>query len=49
MPTTSKILEQVGCQACGKFMSAKNLRYAHPKYFTERNNEIPHGPKYCTD
>ena len=39
MPTTSKILEQVSCQACGKSMSAKNLRYAHQKYCTERNKE----------
>ena len=41
VPTTSKILEQVSCPACGKFMSAKNLRYAHQKYCTERAKEEP--------
>ena len=39
VPTTSKILEQVSCPACGKCMSAKNLRYAHQKYCTERAKE----------
>ena len=39
MDTTSKVVEQVGCQACGKKMSAKNLKYAHLKYCTERNME----------
>jgi hypothetical protein len=39
MPTTTKVVEQVSCQACGKSMSAKNLKYAHPKYCTERNQE----------
>ena len=37
--TNSKILEQVSCQACGKFMSAKNLRYARTKYCTALNKE----------
>ena len=39
VPTNSKILEQVSCPACGKFMSAKNLRYAHQKYCTARATE----------
>ena len=39
MPTTTKVLEQVSCQACGKPMSAKNLRYSHGRYCTERNQE----------
>ena len=41
MNTTSKTIEQVSCQACGKFMSVKNLRYAHKKYCTERAPEEP--------
>ena len=39
--TTSKTIEQVSCQACGKFMSAKNLRYAHKKYCTAQAPEEP--------
>ena len=39
MPTTTKVLEQVSCQACGKCMSAKNLRYSHGRYCTKRNQE----------
>jgi hypothetical protein len=39
MPTTTKVVEQVSCQACGKSMSAKNLKYAHGRYCTERNQE----------
>ena len=39
MPTTSKISEQVKCKACGRKMSAKNLKYCHAKYCTERNQE----------
>ena len=39
MPTTTKVLEQVSCQACGKCMSPKNLKYAHGRYCTERNKE----------
>ena len=39
MPTTTKVREQVSCQACGKCMSAKNLRYSHGRYCTERNQE----------
>ena len=39
MDTTTKVLEQVSCQACGKSMSAKNLKYSHQKYCTERNKE----------
>ena len=46
MPTTDKITQQVQCLACGKSMSAKNLRYSHSNYCTERNldpkpEEIP--------
>ena len=39
MPTTNKILEQVECQARGRKMSAKNIKYSHSKYCTERNQE----------
>jgi hypothetical protein len=39
MPTTPKILQQVECQACGRKMSAKVLRYSHAKYCTERERE----------
>ena len=39
MPTTNKIIEQVQCMSCGKSMSAKNLKYSHAKYCTERNAE----------
>jgi hypothetical protein len=39
MPTTPKILQQVECQACGRKMSAKVLRYSHAKYCTEREKE----------
>ena len=39
MPTTTKVPEQVSCQACGKCMSAKNLRYSHGRYCTKRNQE----------
>ena len=39
MPTTPKILQQVECQACGRKMSAKVLRYSHAKYCTERAKE----------
>ena len=39
MPTTSKILQQVSCQACGKKMSAKVLRYSHSKYCSARERE----------
>jgi hypothetical protein len=46
MPTTEKTLEQVQCNLCSKFMSAKNLRYSHPKYCLQRDmlekpEEIP--------
>ena len=39
MPTTDKVVQQVQFLACGKSMSAKNLRYSHAKYCTERNQE----------
>ena len=39
MPTTSKILQQVECQACGRKMSAKTLKYGHAKYCPERVQE----------
>ena len=35
MPITKKVLEQVQCTACLKYMSEKNLRYSHPKYCLE--------------
>ncbi len=39
MPTTPKILQQVECQACGRKMSAKTLKYGHAKYCPERVQE----------
>jgi hypothetical protein len=39
MPTTDKIVQQVQCSSCGKSMSAKNLKYSHAQYCTERNQE----------
>ena len=39
MPTTEKVLTQVQCQACGKSMSAKNLRYSHAAYCIKRVQE----------
>jgi hypothetical protein len=39
MPTTDKVVQQVQCLACGKSMSAKNLKYSHAKYCTERSQE----------
>ena len=47
MPTTTKVLEQVACQACGKKMSAKTLKYGHTRYCKELkdNNPQPEKPK----
>jgi type IV secretory pathway VirB10-like protein len=39
MSTTDKIVQQVQCLACGKSMSATNLKYSHAQYCTERNQE----------
>ncbi len=39
MPTTPKILQHVELQACGLKMSAKNLKYSHANYCTERGRE----------
>ena len=39
MPTTEKVLTQVQCQACGKSMSEKNLRYSHAAYCIKRVQE----------
>jgi hypothetical protein len=39
MPTTPKILQQVECQACGRKMSAKVLKYSHAKYCTAREKQ----------
>ena len=39
MPTTTKILQQVECQACKRKMSAKTLKYNHAKYCTARERE----------
>ena len=40
MPTTEKVILQVQCQACGKSMSAKNLKYSHAAYCMKRNQEL---------
>ena len=39
MPTTTKILQQVECQACKRKMSAKTLKYNHAQYCTARERE----------
>ena len=39
IPTTEKVLTQVQCQACGKSMSEKNLRYSHAAYCIKRVQE----------
>ena len=40
MPTTEKVISQVQCQACGKSMSAKNLKYSHAAYCGNRVQEV---------
>ena len=40
MPTTEKVISQVQCQACGKSMSAKNLKYSHAAYCIKRVQEL---------
>jgi endogenous inhibitor of DNA gyrase (YacG/DUF329 family) len=45
MPTTEKVLTQVQCQACGKSMSAKNLKYSHAGYCVKRVQDVLDKPK----
>jgi hypothetical protein len=45
MPTTEKVITQVQCQACGKSMSAKNLKYSHAAYCVKRVHEVSDKPK----
>jgi len=45
IPTTSKILEQVACQACGRKMSAKTLKYSHARYCKELKDRDPQPEK----
>jgi hypothetical protein len=45
MPTTSKTLEQVECQACGRKMSAKTLKYSHARYCKELKDRDPEPEK----
>jgi hypothetical protein len=45
MPTTEKVITQVQCQACGKSMSAKNLKYSHAAYCIKRVQEVSDKPK----
>jgi hypothetical protein len=45
MPTTEKVLTQVQCQACGKSMSAKNLKYSHAGYCIKRVQEVSDKPE----
>ena len=40
MPTTEQVISQVQCQACGKSMSAKNLKYSHAGYCIQRVQEV---------
>jgi hypothetical protein len=45
MPTTETLITQVQCQACGKSMSAKNLKYSHAAYCIKRVQEVSDKPK----
>jgi hypothetical protein len=45
MPTTEKVITQVQCQACGKSMSAKNLKYSHAASCIKRVQEVSDKPK----
>jgi hypothetical protein len=45
MTTTEKVITQVQCQACGKSMSAKNLKYSHAAYCIKRVQEVSDKPK----
>jgi hypothetical protein len=45
MPTTEKVLTQVQCQACGKSMSAKNLKYSHAGYCVKRVQDVLDKPE----
>jgi endogenous inhibitor of DNA gyrase (YacG/DUF329 family) len=45
MPTTEKVITQVQCQACGKSMSAKNLKYSHAGYCAKRVQDVSDKPK----
>jgi hypothetical protein len=45
IPTTEKVLTQVQCQACGKSMSAKNLKYSHAAYCIKRVQDVLDKPK----
>ena len=40
MPTAEKIISHVQCQACGKSMSAKKLKYSHAGYCIKRVQEV---------
>ena len=40
LPTTEKVISQVQCQACGKSMSAKNLKYSHAGYCIKRVEDV---------
>ena len=40
METTEQVITQVQCQACGKSMSAKNLKYSHAAYCIKRVQEV---------
>jgi hypothetical protein len=45
MPTTEQVLTQVQCQACGKSMSAKNLKHSHAGYCVKRVQDVLYKPK----
>jgi endogenous inhibitor of DNA gyrase (YacG/DUF329 family) len=45
MPTTEQVITQVQCQACGKSMSAKNLKYSHAGYCVKRVQDVLDKPK----
>ena len=40
METIEKVITQVQCQACGKSMGAKNLKYSHAAYCIKRVQEV---------
>jgi hypothetical protein len=39
MAVTEKVLQQVECQACGRKMSAKVLKYSHSRYCSARETQ----------
>ena len=40
MPTTEQVITQFQCQACGKSMTAKNVKCSHAAYCIKRVQEV---------